>query len=89
MAAGVGVRKNRPWIIFAYDLRSGRIRRIGTDEGGGFNGAAVSPSGRYLAYIGYAVCGVCCTTADLRVIDTQTLTNGTFGLPTTDDDDRP
>ena len=89
MAAALGIGRNRPSIIFAYNLRSGRIRRIGADEGGGFNDAAVSPSGRYLAYIGYAVCGVCCTTSDLRVIDTQTLISGAFGLPTTNDDDRP
>jgi hypothetical protein len=89
MAAGLDVGKNRPWIIFAYDLRSDRIRRIGTEEGGGFNGAGMSPSGRYLAYIGYAVCGVCCTTSDLHVIDTQTLITGTFALRATDDNDRP
>ncbi|HWD00031.1 MAG TPA: hypothetical protein VG456_24895 [Candidatus Sulfopaludibacter sp.] len=39
MAAAIGVGKNRPWVIFAYDLRSGRLRRIGAEEGGGFNSA--------------------------------------------------
>jgi hypothetical protein len=81
MAAGTGTGKNKPWVIMAYDLRTGKLRRIALDNSGGFNGAAVSPTGRYLAYIGYAVCGVCCTTSDLRLIDTTTLKTGTFSIP--------
>ena len=81
LAAATDTGQNKPWIIFEYDLRSLEIRRIGDEEGGGFSNGAVSPSGRYLAYIGYDVCGVCCTTSRLVVLDTQTREAGTFNLP--------
>jgi hypothetical protein len=89
MAASTNIGKNRPWVIFAYDLRSSLIKRIGTNEGGGFGSGAVSASGRYLAYIGYNVCGVCCTTSQVVLIDVQSGVSGQYQPLTADEDERP
>ena len=88
MAASTDIGKNRPWVIFAYDLRSSLIKRIGTNEGGVSSGA-VSASGRYLAYIGYNVCGVCCTTSQVVLIDVQSGVSGQYQPRTSDEDERP
>jgi hypothetical protein len=70
--ASLGTGHNRPWIILSYALRTGKLTRIVAHDGGGFDSnSVVSPSGTYLAFVGYGVCGVCCTTSALIVVDTQ------------------
>jgi hypothetical protein len=88
MAASTDTGRNRPWIIFVFDLRSKLMKRIGFEEGGGFGGGAVSSSGRYLAYIGYDVCGMCCGTSRVMLIDAQTGASGRYKPRTSDDDER-
>ena len=89
LAAATDIGQNKPWMIFSYDLRSATITRIGDEEGGGFAGGMMSPSGRYPAYIGYDGCGVCCTTSRLVLLDTQTRDAGTFRLPAASRDGNP
>jgi hypothetical protein len=89
LAAAPHIGQNKQWMIFAYDLRSAQIKRIGDEAGGGFGSGVVSPSGRYLAYIGYDVCGACCTTSRLVLLDTQTRDLGTFRLPAANQSERP
>jgi hypothetical protein len=66
-----GTAKNHPWVLVGYDLRTNQIVRYGEHVSGGVSSAAPSPSGRYLALVDYAVCGVCCTSSNIAVADLQ------------------
>lgn len=46
-----------------------RVMRYGEFYGGGAGAVALSPSGRYLAIQGFAVCGICCTTSTVMIAD--------------------
>jgi len=80
--------QNRPWVIFRYDLRTGKLTRLADYYGGGFDGSGtVSPTGRYLAYVQYWSMGVCGTSSNLAVIDTETQTSRLYQPPTANDDE--
>jgi hypothetical protein len=90
MAASTGMSQNRSWIVLGYDLKAGKLTRVFDDEGGGFDKSAISPSGKYLAYVGYGVCGVCCTIGELAVADLQAPGSEPFSLHlVTVGDERP
>jgi hypothetical protein len=77
LAAGTGTSHNRPWIILGYGLRTRKLKRISDYFGGGFDGqGTVSPSGKYLAYVNYQECGVCCTNSTIAIVDVQGLKSG-------------
>ncbi len=65
-SVATGTAKNRPWVIFRYDLRTRRTTRIVSDYGAGYTIGAVSRSGQFLAYVGYASSGVCGTRVSLE-----------------------
>ena len=82
MAAGTGTSHNRPWIILGYELRTRKLKRIADYFGGGFDDiGTVSPSGKYLAYVRYQVCGACCGYSSLGVVDVETLKYGSSEVP--------
>lgn len=89
LAAGTGTAHNRPWIVLSYNLETRELTRIIDYFGGGFdNKGVVSPLGRYLAYVEYQVCGVCCTTSGLRIVDLQTRRSESFAPASKGDDER-
>lgn len=61
--------KNKSWILFRYNLRTRRSTRLVNDYGGGFGLGQVSRSGQYLAYVQFAVMGVCGTSGSLMIAD--------------------
>jgi hypothetical protein len=72
-SASMGIAQNTPHIIFRYSLRTRRVTRLTNEWGGGFGVGAVSPSGRYLAYVMYPHNGVVCPARSwLGVVDMQT-----------------
>jgi len=88
LAAGTGTSHNRPWIILSFDLRTRKLQRMADYFGGGFDGqGAVSPSGRYLAYINYQASGVCGTNSTISIIDVQTLKSGWSDVSTGSEED--
>jgi len=88
LAAGTGMSHNRPWIIFSYNLRTRKLKRIADYFGGGFDGqAAVSPSGKYLAYVNYQVSGVCGTNSTIGIVDVQALKSGSFKISTSNEEE--
>jgi hypothetical protein len=91
MAASTGTGQNRPWIILGYDLKAGKLTRILDDEGGGFDNRSVaSPSGKYLAYVGYYSAGACASIGELVVVDVQVPGSKPFRLHlATVGDERP
>jgi hypothetical protein len=70
VATGSG--SNKPLIIFRYDSKTGRLTRLTNDYGSGFGIGAVSPNGRYLAYIAYYHESAACNPPWLGVVDLQT-----------------
>ncbi len=72
-AVPTGISQNRPWIMFRYGLRTKTITRLTNEYGGGFRIAgAVSPSGRYLAYVfGPHIAAVCAPQSYVGVVDMQ------------------
>lgn len=64
-----GLSQNHPWVLFGYQLKSGLITRYALTYGAGGDGGALSPSGRYLAYIAYTRCGRCCSFSGVAIVD--------------------
>lgn len=89
LATCTGPGQNREWIIFAFALTTGQLARIAGENGGGFDGSrTVSPSGQYLAYTSYGVCGVCSTSSRQAVVDIGARRSGFFEIPVTDGDEK-
>jgi len=89
LGAGTGTSHNRSWIILSYELRTRKLKRIADYFGGGFDDkGAVSPSGKYLAYVKYQVCGACCTHSTLAIVDVQTPKNGSPEVSRSNEEER-
>jgi hypothetical protein len=92
MAASTGKSQNRPWFVFGYDLKAGKLIPIfDEEETGGFDSrSVVSPSGKYLAFVEYYSGGVCASMGELAVVDVQA--PGSKPLPlhlATEGDEKP
>jgi hypothetical protein len=71
-AVATGIGQNKPWIIFGCRLKSLRPFRLTDEYGAAPGSAAVSPDGRYLAYVFYPHTPVVCPEVSwLGVIDLQ------------------
>lgn len=89
MAASTGTSQNRPWVVLVYDLRTGKLTRLVDYFGGGFtHSGAVSPTGRYLAYVQYDSQGACGTSSSVAVVDTQTRGSRLFRPPIAESSER-
>jgi hypothetical protein len=73
LATPTGISQNMPWIMWRYSLRTKTVRRLTNEWGGGFaTVGAVSPSGRYLAYVfGPHVGAVCAPQSYIGIVDLQ------------------
>jgi hypothetical protein len=71
-AVATGIGQNKPWIFFGYSLKMRRLFRLTNEYGAAPGSAAVSPKGRYLAYVFYPHTPVVCPDISwLGVIDLQ------------------
>jgi hypothetical protein len=68
-AVSTGTSKNNPSTIFSYSLVTRRIGRFTNTWAAGLRHAAVSHSGRYLAYISVYHGGYCANTEAIEVVD--------------------
>jgi hypothetical protein len=79
----IGTARNNSWTIFDYSLITHRFRRLINTWSADMQHAAVSPSGRYLAYSHVSHSGFCANTGDIEAVD---LWNRRFGALPIDDD---
>jgi hypothetical protein len=72
-ATPTGISQNKLWIAWRYSLSTKRVRQLTNEWGGGFTAVgAVSPSGRYLAYVfGPHVGAVCAPQSYIGIVDLQ------------------
>jgi len=80
LGVATGTSKNKPWVLVGYDMKTGRVKRF-TNAWGGLGNGVVSPSGRYLAYSLYGVCGACCSVGNVEVADVLGLRTAKVPLP--------
>lgn len=93
LTARLGSAHNDDYPFFLVDLTTGTVTRIGTDFGTVMDGAAVSPSGRLLAYRLYSKYGDRCGGYSyVRILDIerrgQLQTPGVKARPMTDTETR-
>ncbi|MBZ5536707.1 MAG: hypothetical protein LAO31_12195 [Acidobacteriia bacterium] len=61
--------RNRPNVLFAADLDTGKIRHLFATWASGLSGGLLSPDGRYLAYANWYHVGGCFNPAAAYVVD--------------------